>query len=230
MINQVKKIYFMKTFFLLLFTSVISLNSFAQKENETEDEIKGGFKKENLFMGGSVSLSFSNGTTGIGLSPYFGYSINKYIDVAASLNFNYISQRDYVQFGDKARQTIYGPGAFVRLFPLKFLFLQTQYEHNFIKFKYIPASNGSYLASTENREANSILVGGGYAGGRDEGNNSFYYFSILWDVGGNKNSPYVDQLNRANPIIRAGYNIALFQNSNRKEKTETRSGSKRGGF
>lgn len=220
----------MKNIFLLLFSSVIALCSFAQKEAETDDETKKGFKKENLFMGGSVSLSFSDGTTGIGLSPYFGYSINKYLDAAVSLNFNYISQRDYVEFGDKARQTIYGPGAFVRLFPLKFLFVQAQYEHNFIKFKYIPAANGSYLPTTENREANSVLVGGGYAGGREVGNNSFYYFSVLWDIAGNKNSPYVDQLNRANPIIRAGYNIALFQNANKKGKTETRSGSKRGGF
>ncbi|HSN60937.1 MAG TPA: hypothetical protein VLR49_08380, partial [Ferruginibacter sp.] len=59
--------------------------------------------------------------------------------------------------------------------------------------------------------AHSMLVGGGFASGRDADNKSFYYISILWDVAKSPNSPYKDNLNRAIPVIRAGYNIALFQ-------------------
>jgi hypothetical protein len=33
----------------------------------------------------------------------------------------------------------------------------------------------------------------------------------MWDVAKNENSPYKDDVNRATPVIRAGYNIALFQ-------------------
>jgi hypothetical protein len=33
----------------------------------------------------------------------------------------------------------------------------------------------------------------------------------LFDVIKNINSPYTDNLGRATPIIRAGYNVALFQ-------------------
>jgi hypothetical protein len=33
----------------------------------------------------------------------------------------------------------------------------------------------------------------------------------MWDIMGDKNSPYVDGLGRSNPVIRAGYNIGLFQ-------------------
>jgi hypothetical protein len=33
---------------------------------------------------------------------------------------------------------------------------------------------------------------------------------------GDKNSPYVDNFGRSNPIIRAGYNIGLFQGRNRR--------------
>lgn len=186
----------------------------AQDEEKVSNEKKGGFKKENLFVGGDITLGFSNVYTALGASPYFGYSINKYVDVAASFNFNYISQRindGFIDYGDKARQTVYGPGAFVRVYPLKFLFAQAQFEHNFVKVKYLPGNNSPYLGYTEHIDANSLLVGAGYAGGRDEYNKSFYYFSISWDVLRNRNSPYVDGLGRAVPIIRAGYNIALFQ-------------------
>jgi len=188
--------------------------SFAQDEKSGSDEKKGGFKKENLFVGGDITLGFSNSYTTLGASPYFGYSFNKYVDVAASFNFTYTSQRDYLIYGDKVRQTLYGPGAFVRVYPLKFLFAQAQFEHNFIKVKYLPANNSGYLSSTENVDANSFLVGAGWAGGRSEDNKSFYYISVSWDLLRNKNSPYVDGLGRALPIIRAGYNIALFQGSN----------------
>jgi len=190
----------------LLLVSVHS--SFAQDEEEVEK--KGGFKKENLFVGGDLTLGFSNLYTAIGVAPFFGYSINKYVDVAASFNFNYISQRDYYVYGDKARQTIYGPGAFVRIFPVRFIFAQAQYEHNFVKFKYLPANN-SGPSFTNNVDANSLLVGVGYAGGRDANNKSFYYLSVAWDLIRDKNSPYVDGLGRGIPIFRAGYNIALFQ-------------------
>ena len=182
-----------------------------QNDNKEDQEKKGGFKKENLFTGGNVTASFFNGATVLGISPYFGYSLNKYIDVAASLGFNYTSQRDYIVFGDKVRQTVYGPGAFVRLFPVHFIFAQAQYEHNFIRLKYIPANGSFILPSTTNFDANSLLVGGGYTSGRRDGGNTWYYLSIMWDVAGVASSPYVDGLGRNFPVIRAGYNIGLFQ-------------------
>lgn len=199
-----------KLVFVLVLISVF-YTSQAQEEERSGDERKGGFKKENLFVGGDITLGFSNVYTALGASPYFGYSINKYLDVAASFNYIYTSQRDYFVYGDKVRQTQYGPGAFVRVFPFRFVFAQVQYEHNFIKVKYLPANNSGYVPSTDRVDANSLLVGAGYAGGRDEYNKSFYYFSISWDILRNSNSPYVDGLRRAVPIIRAGYNIALFQ-------------------
>lgn len=185
--------------------------SMAQDEETRTEEKKGGFKKENLFVGGDITLGFSNVYTAVGASPYFGYSINKYLDVAVSFNYIYTAQRDILVYGDKARQTQYGPGAFVRVYPLKFLFAQAQFEHNFIKIKYLPLNNSGYPATTDRVDANSFLVGAGYAGGRNEYNKSFYYISVSWDLLRNTNSPYVDGLNRAVPIIRAGYNIALFQ-------------------
>ena len=176
-----------------------------------QEESKGGFDKSKLFTGGNVGLGFGSGRTSIGIGPYFGYSLNKYVDVALSLNYNYISQRDYVQYGDKLRQSMIGPGVFTRLFPVKFLFAQAQFEQNFIKLKYIPASGGYYLPFSETKSVSSFLIGPGYAGGREAGNNTYYYVSVLFDVAKNKNSPYVDGLGRVNPIFRAGFNIGLFQ-------------------
>jgi hypothetical protein len=186
--------------------------SFAQDENDFGEEKKGGFKKENLFTGGNLNLGFSNYATVIGLTPFFGYSINKYLDVAITTNYNYSSFRDYLQYGDKLRLSIYGPGTFVRIFPLKFLFTQVQYEYNFIDYNYIPTEDYPiYQPEKDHVNAHSLLVGGGYVGGRQGIGSSFYYFSVMWDVAGASQSPYVDGLGRAVPIFRAGYNIALFQ-------------------
>jgi len=206
----------MKSVYSLLLVLLFSANAFAQED--TDEDKKGGFKKENLFTGGSLNLSFGSGTTALGISPYFGYSLNKYVDVAVSAGINYISQRQYdyyYNYQGKIRQTIYGPGAFVRVFPVKFIFLQAQYEYNAIKYKVIYNDNYGLPDEKYRYNASSLLLGAGYAGGREEGSNSFYYFSVSFDVAGSKNSPYIEYNNadkRVIPIIRAGYNFALFQN------------------
>lgn len=187
---------------------VFTANAQSDKKDEKRDH---GFKKENLFTGGSANLGFSNYSTVIGLTPQFGYSLTNWADAGITINVNYSSQRDYLEYGDKIRQTIYGPGAFVRLFPVKFLFASAQYEYNFIKQNYIPATNGSYAPFKGTVNASSLLLGGGYAGGRERNNNTYYFISISWDILGDKNSPYIDGLGRSNPVIRAGYNIGLFQ-------------------
>lgn len=201
----------MKKIIGLVLLVTINLAALAQYEKEDGSDRQKGFKKENLFTGGSVTASFFRGGTVLGISPYFGYSVNRFIDVAISANINYSSQRDNSVFGDKLRQTVYGPGAFVRLFPVNFIFAQAQYEHNFIKLKYIPASGSSQPTDKYKADANSLLVGGGYCSGRQGTGSPYYYFSVLWDVSRVAASPYVDQLNRAVPVIRAGFNIPLFQ-------------------
>ena len=192
----------------------------AHAQYEKEGTKKKGFKKENLFTGGSLTASFFSGGTVLGISPYFGYSVNRFIDIAASVNVNYTSQRDYSVYGDKIRQTVYGPGAFVRLYPLKFLFAQAQYEHNFVKLKYFPAANSSYSAYTGKTDANSVLIGGGYCSGRQDVGDVYYFFSVLWDVTRVTESPYVDGLGRNFPVIRAGLQIPLFQGGGHRRRRD----------
>lgn len=187
----------------------------AQESEGAQFKPKTGFQKQKLFTGGSANVGFSSGSTMLGITPQLGYSLTNWLDAGINFNLNYLSQRDYLS-GDKLRQTTYGPGAFMRLFPVNFLFATAQYEYNVMRLKYIPNVAGS-PAETNHVTANSFLVGAGYAGGRQRGANSYYYLSVMWDISGDRNSPYRDQYGNASPVIRAGYNIGLFQNRYKRE-------------
>lgn len=202
----------MRKIFLLVLIPICFQANAQSKENSESGK---GFQKDKLFTGGSVNVNFSSGTTMLGITPQLGYSLTNWADAGINFNLNYISQRDNNEYGDKLRQTTYGPGAFVRLFPVNFIFGTAQYEYNTIRQKYIPATNGSYQPYVQRVNSGSLLVGGGYAGGRQRGSNTYYYLSVMWDVAGDPNSPYVDGLGRSTPVIRAGYNIGLFQRSRR---------------
>lgn len=80
----------------------------------------------------------------------------------------------------------------------------------------MPAIGSTLTEERRNLTSQSTLVGGGYASGRNAFQRSFYYISILWDVGNDPKSPYKDNLRRSAPVIRAGYHIALFQGRNRR--------------
>lgn len=203
--------------FMCLFLLISSL----QAQDEEEDEEK-GFRKENLFTGGSVTISFFNKQTLLGANPVFGYQLADWADAGLAFNYLYNGARDYYEFDDKIRQTVIGPGVFVRLYPVKFLFVQGQFERNFSTLKYIPAPNSvSYISDKYKTAANSLLLGGGLAQGRERGSTTFYYISVLFDVLKDINSPYVNVTYNPNnpgqqridiqPIIRAGMNIGLFQ-------------------
>ena len=201
-----------KKIFTLIIATAIFISAANAQRSSDEDESKSFLKKENLFTGGSVGAGFGQGTFSLGLGPYFGYSLNKYIDVAASFNYNYVSQRD-PNSSLKVRQSILGPGAFVRLFPINGLFAQAQYEYNFVQLKAIYGVPG-YPNQVEKYKVQSTLIGGGYASGRNGVGSTYYFFSILFDVANNELSPYRDNFGRKNPIIRTGVNIPLFQGKN----------------
>ena len=211
----------MKRFILLLtVSSFLCLHVMAQDE---EEEVKEkGFKKENLFTGGSVTASFFSGGTILGANPMFGYKLNDYVDAGLVFNYIYSGRRDYVYLNDKLRQHTYGPGIFTRIYPVRFLFLQGQFEHNFISLTHKYGGVSDHYHS----DANSFLVGAGIAQGRQKGSNTFFYISLLVDVIKDPNSPYVNNVYNENtgalvrtdlaPIIRAGVNVGLFQGKYRR--------------
>lgn len=204
---------------ILSFCFVLFAVSFlsAQKKEKDNKEKEERTFKENLFTGGSVSLAFYNNTFLIGGSPVLGYSLTNWVDAGIVVNYTYTSYRDVSVFDDRLRQTIYGGGGFLRLYPVRFIFAQAQIEHNFIRQKYIPAPNSGAANNITKDDAGSILVGGGYTTGRwGRGGGPFYYLSVLFDVSGNKNSPYTDAYGRTIPIIRGGIQIPLFQGGGNK--------------
>jgi hypothetical protein len=208
----------MKKIGFIIFCFSFAAVSVSAQDEEKKEEKEGGFKKENLFTGGSISLAFYNNTFLVGGSPVFGYSLAKWVDLGVVVNYNYTSYRDVSYYGsdDKLRQSVYGGGSFLRLYPVRFLFAQAQIEHNFIKQKYIPS--GGANSTSEKYEANSFLIGGGYTTNRyaDSGQ-PFFYVAVLFDIAKSTYSPYTDAYDRAIPIVRAGVQVPLFQGKNRND-------------
>jgi len=203
-----------KLIVFIFIASVISVHTNAQGGEEKE---KVPFK-QNLFTGGTISLAFYSNTFLVGGSPVLGYSITNWADLGIVINYNYTVYRDYRVFDDRLKQQNFGGGPFVKLYPLRFIFAQAQYEYNFLRLKYIPPPNSGSPEEKDGLEAKSFLVGGGYTTGRmGRGGAPHYYLAILFDVLHEPGSPYTDAYGRSIPIIRGGVQIPLFQGSGGKQ-------------
>ena len=147
----------------------------------------------------------------MGATPQLGYNVANWLDAGIVLGYTYTSQG--LITGEKIRQSIFGPGAFVRLFPADFLFASIQYEHNFIRQKYI---SPGFADQINKYGVNSLLLGLGYTSGKEGRNTPYYYFSVAVDVLNDRNSPYRTYANEIYPVVNAGFNIPLFQGSRRR--------------
>lgn len=173
----------------------------SQAQNEDEPT-KGKFRQENIFIGTALNLGFSSGVFQIGANPEIGYSITNWLDAGISTNINYTSFR-YSSYSDRVLN--YGGGTFVRIWPVRFLFLTALPEYNWIKVtQKFPSGTPSNKYSFN---AGSLLVGAGY--GNHIVGQTYSYFAIMFDASRNVNSPYRDELNRALPVIRAGFAVYL---------------------
>ncbi|MBS1917489.1 MAG: hypothetical protein JST87_14545 [Bacteroidetes bacterium] len=182
-----------------------------QQYNTYVDDNNGGngFKKSNLFVGGSLNLGYSGYDFNVGGAPEIGYSINRFVDVGVLVNLNYTSERAdpnlYWNNNERQRYFTYGAGTFGRFWPVHFLFLQVEPEYNWTKYSYKSFQTGDQY--TENLNAASLLLGVGY-GQRFVGRSSFY-LAIMFDALSNYGSPYRDFNNAALPVIKAGFDIYL---------------------
>jgi hypothetical protein len=166
-----------------------------------------GFRKENLFIGGSLALGFSTYDFNAGLSPELGYSVTKWLDAGALVNFNYTSIRANPYYNNNIRQRSfnYGVGVFARAYPLPFLFFQAEPEYNWTSYNQKDMGSGATLNGQF--QAASLLAGVGYSQ-RIVGRSSFY-IAIMLDLLSNYGSPYRDQNGAAVPVIKAGFDIWL---------------------
>lgn len=196
----------MKQCCLLLLMSCWMLASFGQNEKDKE---KGGFNLNNMYVGGGLALGAGNRSLMLGIQPEIGYSLTKWLDVGIPINVIYQTQRleDYYTGAvyAKYRTFNYGGGLFLRGWIFNNITLTVQPEYNWIKATQIDvASNSKYSATYK---AESFLVGIGY-GSRQIGRN-LSYINIMIDLATNINSPYRDQYNHAQPLIRTGFGFYL---------------------
>lgn len=205
----------MKKLYILAAGLLIAMAGFSQEQNSDSKnsdygELKGGFKQENIFLGGSLNLGLGSGQFTVGGSPEIGYSFNKWFDAGLGLNLIYTSIASntfYNPTDTKLRQLNYGGGPFVRIYPVPFLFVQGQLEENWTKVK---VKEGIY-SYKQTKDATSLIAGIGYTQ-RVVGQGG-YYFLIGLDLLKQPYSPYVAENSAgqlvAQPIIRAGFNFYL---------------------
>lgn len=191
----------------IVLTAFICINCFGQDEdNQPQDPMKGKFRKDNIFLGGSVGASFITGSFSVGANPEIGYTIAQWLDAGFVFNINYNSIRAEYNYGIRQRAVNYGGGAFFRLYPVNFLFVQGQLEENWIHYNLRDGNNGQTANLTN--KATSFLAGIGYTQ-RMVGEGS-YYIVVMADLMRDGNSPYLDNTygqKKIIPIVRAGFNF-----------------------
>lgn len=200
----------MKQLFLsiLILISVKALNA---QGNYSNNDVPKGFQKQNVFIGGSLSLGFGSGSFGVGANPEIGYSFAQWLDGGVAFNINYNSEKLYeanesgYNYVGKVSSFNYGAGVFARAYPLSFLFVQFQPEVNWINYSQKGTSSSMKLNSTVS--APSLIGGIGYSQRLiGQGN---YFFMVGLDLLNDKNSPYQDGYGHAQPIIRGGFDVYL---------------------
>lgn len=195
---------------MLILISVKVLHAQDNYDNNNNNDYESkGFKKENVFLGGSISLGFGSGNFGVGANPEIGYSLSQWLDGGVVFNLNYNSQRYYDAYSGadigKVSSFNYGAGVFVRAYPVNFLFVQLQPEENWINYNTKDFSTNIHLKSKVN--AASLIGGIGYS--QRVVTQGSYFFMIGLDLLTNENSPYRDSYNHALPIIRGGFDVYL---------------------
>lgn len=161
-----------------------------------------------LFIGGNLVIGGGSGSFQLGINPEMYKSINDYVDMGAATNLFFQSFNPTINNGlpgISSRSFQLGVGGFSRIWPLEKFFIQVQPEYNYTwsRFKDRGTEGVNAGASRSIRfGAESLLAGIGY-GSRSE--NGMTYFSVMFDLLKNSNSPYRDSYNRAEPIIRAGF-------------------------
>jgi hypothetical protein len=190
---------------------------FSNTGSSNSSEKNQGFKRENVFWGGSITLGYGSGGNSIssnqftsssfviGAIPEIGYTISNFLDVGATINLIYSSQSYPSGYSEVTRSTFnYGMGLFARANISDQFFLQAMPEINWVDYK---ATSPGYTGIRQTIQSNSLLVGIGY-GQRNVGDIS-YFTTLLIDVGKDNNSPYLTTGGIIVPVLRGGVSFYL---------------------
>jgi hypothetical protein len=209
---MIKKVVFAFCFWVIA-SGVHAQDRMPQRYNTYTDDDGSGFRINHLFVGGGLQLGFGSYNFDVGVNPEVGYSLNRWLDVGAVVNFTYSSVKAdptyYYNPDIGQKEFIYGGGIFGRAYVLPFLFLTAQPEFNWTSITETDEGTGSTVApkSTYSVNAPSLLLGLGY-GRRVVGENGFF-IELMFDAISNVNSPYNDAFGHPLPVLRAGFDVYL---------------------
>ena len=168
---------------------------FAQAREESGDRSSGrnapaksGFDMDKVVVGGNLGLQFGTITL-IEVSPTIGYRFTD--KILAGLGGRYIYFEDNT-FGSSFSTNIYGGNIFSQYFILENFLTHVEYELLNLQ---------AGFDRDERIDVSSFFVGGGYRSSL--GGNSYASILLLYDLIGDRNSPY------SNPILRVGFAIGL---------------------
>lgn len=195
---------------LMIVTVVQAQERMPQRVNTYVDPDDGtGFMRDHIFLGGSLGLGFGSYNFNVGVNPEIGYSLNRWLDVGAVVNFSYSSVKAdpnfYYNPNVGSKEFVYGGGVFGRAYVLPFLFLTAQPEINWTSVSQTDESTGEKF--NYNANAPSLLLGIGY--GRRVVGESGFYIALMFDAISNVNSPYNDAFGHPLPVLRAGFDFYL---------------------
>lgn len=162
----------------------------AELSAQDENPYKGLPVKERLFFGGDLGLSFGNQLTYIRVAPLVGYQVSPDFSFGLGPSYQYWEDRRFIP---KLESTILGASTFARYFLLDQIFLQSEFEVlNLEELDFNPGDD----IRRDRVTIPVLFVGGGYA---QRVGRSGFFVSVLYDVIGDLNSPYPNDL-----VIRIG--------------------------
>ncbi len=186
--------YLSLTLFVFL-TSFIGFSQTNRPMKSRSDKPKIAWK-DSLYYGGNLGLQLTGNGSLIDISPNVGYKFNKYASVGIQGIFTNITFRQSQSFTYK--YMFYGAGAFVRIKPLNFLFLQAEYD-------VLSVPDNFALSTTKRTIADVSLAGLGLR--NEMGPNSCYYLFLMYEFSPTPNSPYSNGPFNSPLVYRAGFNI-----------------------
>lgn len=156
---------------------------------------KSFFSPDSIYYGGNLGLQLGTGGSLIDISPNAGYKFNKFLSLGTQIIFTNIS---YKYSGFTYRYMFYGGGAFIRIKPLNFLFLQAEYD--------VLSVPDAFSVTTSKRTIADVNLAG--VGFRSQmGENSCYYLLAMYEFVPTPNSPYTYGPFGSPLVFRAGFNV-----------------------
>lgn len=172
--------------FLLCF-GISFFSAFTSYGQKSDSENKNPYAdlpfKYRLFVGGNFGLSFGT-ITSILIAPKIGYRISPKFSTGIGPIYQYYKDTRFAN----SQTSIYGGSVFGRYYPLDMIFLQTEFQVLNLDELIYPADRIRQRVTVP-----VLFVGGGYT--QRTSNGSGIYIGILYDLIGNINSPYPNNVN-----------------------------------